>query len=106
MGLRKGRNLEESIKSSLTHMVSSHFSLAETTASFLTVNAAMSHLDKVEPELGKILELRFFEDLELSEVAADLGLSIKQIRTRIEKGKEIMKQYILDDLNDEHGENA
>ena len=46
----------------------------------LALDEALGHLTELDPELGRIVELRFFGGLENSEVAEVLGVSTRTIQ--------------------------
>jgi len=59
----------------------------------LRVHQAVSQLTQDDPIMGKCVRLRLYEST-YGEIAIELGLSVRQVRTRFEVGLKMLRQYL------------
>lgn len=58
-------------------------------------NAALiSHLNKMKPEYKRILELRFLEEKTYKEIAAELGLSMANVKVRLLRARHLLRNIL------------
>lgn len=51
-------------------------------------------LDKLEPDVQKIIRLRFFEELTLKEISCITGLNLNTVKTKLYRGLKQLKENI------------
>lgn len=74
-----------------------HGQVAAREEDFLRLDDALSDLAKVDPQLVRITEMRFFAGLSVDEVAATLGLSPRTVFREWEKARMILRDVLAGD---------
>lgn len=65
----------------------------------IALHAALERLEEIDPQLGRIAELRIFGGLTLGEVAVDLGVS----ESTAKRGWRTARTWLLTELEEEDG---
>lgn len=63
---------------------------------FLAIDQALSRLEELDPELSRLVELRFFGGFKNDEVSDLLGISVPTITRRWRRAKSWMYRYLTD----------
>lgn len=50
-----------------------------------------AQIDQMEPDTQNIIKLRFFEELELSEISQALGMNLNTVKTKLYRGLKLLK---------------
>jgi len=72
----------------------------DTPENFLELNAAMDKLSELDPELMRVVELRFFVGLTEEETAEILQVSVRTIKRRWQAAKGLLRQSLSKPADD------
>ena len=75
-------------------------SFEERSADLVALDEALERLEALDPELARIVELRFFAGATNAEMAADLGVSARTV----ERGWQTARAWLRAELGPETGE--
>ncbi len=70
-------------------------------ADLVAVDDAMKALSELDPELSRLVELRFFGGFKAQEIADHLGVSVPTVNRRWKMAKAWLYRYLTEDRGDE-----
>ncbi len=89
--LRRG---EGEAKLSLDHQLAAEIAAAEPDEEPLRVDAALRELEKSEPRLVQVVEMRYFAGFTEAEIAEILGLTERTVRRDWQKAKLLLRALL------------
>ena len=65
----------------------------------LAIDESLSHLEKIDPQQSRVVELRFFAGLSVEETAAVLGIPEATVRTRHFRARSLLRESLSRDID-------